>query len=523
MRALGIILLLAAGGCSSVPKAGPAPRPQVSVWTFDRPEDRLAASTGPAVLRYRDPAATGWGPRLTRFWKISELGLPPLPGGDAAVMALPPRGADQGYTVIHHSPPNGVFKAEGLVSNYTLVMDLLWPKESDATYRTLYQTDAENAGDGELFLKDAPGGGVGVGGSYQGSVPPDSWHRLAIAVQCALGIGGTGQIHKFIDGVFVGAYRTPGSGGRCRWALGPEFHLFTDGDGEAAKGYVSSLMFTDRFMTMEEVAALGGPSAAGAAVPGPAARPGGRRAGRRVEIVGHRGGSSCCAPEDTLSAIRQGFDAGADLVEIDIRLSADGVPILLHDEDVSRTTGGQGRSWELTLKELKRLDAGSWLRAEFAGERVPTLAEALAAAKGRGGVYLDIKSSKALPAIARALRVGGWRPDEVTLSANGTYPDSTQFREHLPGAKILFADLPPKVDAAALAELKAQGVTGFDVDEGLLKKEFVESAHAAGMTVSVYTVLDPDAMLRFIDMGVDAIETDFPAVLDALLPPRPLK
>lgn len=506
MRAPLVILLLAAGGCAAAPKAAPAPAAQSTIWNFADPADPLAASTGTAVLRYRDPA---WG-RSTRFAKASELGLPAPPGGDRTVMALPPRGADQGYTVTHHSPANGVFKKEGLVSNYTLVFDILWPKESDAVYRTLYQTGAANADDGEMFLKDEPGGGVGVGGRYQGSVPPDSWHRIAIAVQCAQGVGGTGQIHTFIDGVFAGGHRTPGSGKGCRWALGPEFHLFTDDDGEPAKGYVSRIMYVDRFMTMEEVSALGG-----LAAPPPLLK-----SSRRVEVIGHRGGSSCCAPENTLSALRRGFDDGADQIELDVRLSADGVPYLLHDDDVSRTTDGRGRSWELALSELRRLDAGGWLRPEFAGERVPTLAEALAAAKGRGGVYLDIKSRGALPAVARALTEAGWRPQDVTLSANDTYRDAGELRRQFPGAKILYADLPPAQDASALAGLKAQGVTGFDVDERLLTEPFVRSAHAAGLTVSVYTLLDQASMRRFIDMGVDAIETDFPAALSALLPAR---
>jgi glycerophosphoryl diester phosphodiesterase len=518
---LPLALLLFGTACAPLGRApAPAARPRTTVWAFDDPAQPLAARSGPAILRYRDAAGTGWGPAQTRFAKASELGLPPLPEGDAAVMVLPPRTPAQGWTIEHRAPPNGVFAGSGMVSNYTLGFDVLWPADPRPSYRTFFQTDPANQDHGELFVKDAKDGGIGVGGRYNGSLTDGRWHRVVVAVQCALGIGGTGQLHKFIDGVFVGGARTPGEGPRCRWALGPEFHLFTDDDGEPSRGYVSSLYFSDRFMSPEEIAALGGPSARGFPEPGPAAPPPPERASRRVRVIGHRGGNSCCAPEDTLAAIRQALALGVDAIEIDIRVSADGVAYLLHDDDLARTTGRRGEGWTMRYSEIRRLDAGSWLRPEYAGEPVPRLSEALALMKGRAKVYLDIKSRYALDAVGRELRKAGYGPGDVIFSQNETYRDAAELAKVMPGAEILYADVPAKFDPASLEALKKTGTTGFDVDEFLLTPEFVAAAHAAGMSVSVYTLLDPEAMRAWIDKGVDGIETDFPAVLRSLLPAR---
>ncbi len=93
-------------------------------------------------------------------------------------------------------------------------------------------------------------------------------------------------------------------------------------------------------------------------------------------LVAHRGGGKL-APENTLAAIRVGHAHGYRMVEFDAMLSRDGVPVLIHDETLERTTNGHGRVCDLTLDELRQLDAGSWFGAEFAGEKIPTLEQAL--------------------------------------------------------------------------------------------------------------------------------------------------
>ena len=116
-------------------------------WTFSNPADRLAATGGPAALAYHDPAADGWGPALTTFGRASALGLPAMPGGDADVMAFPACTAQQGYRLTHGAMPNGAYEPDGRVSNYTIVMDVLFPAASDSQWRSLWQTSPDNSDD----------------------------------------------------------------------------------------------------------------------------------------------------------------------------------------------------------------------------------------------------------------------------------------------------------------------------------------------------------------------------------------
>jgi glycerophosphoryl diester phosphodiesterase len=103
---------------------------------------------------------------------------------------------------------------------------------------------------------------------------------------------------------------------------------------------------------------------------------------RPVEVTAHRG-SSLRAPENTLSAIEAAIDDGADYSEIDVQETADGEVVVLHDEDLMRIAGVDRKIWEVSYAELRDLDAGSWFAPEFAGERVPTLQEAIDVARGR--------------------------------------------------------------------------------------------------------------------------------------------
>ena len=518
---LAAALSLGLSGCAHVPPpnfysapAGP------TVWNFNSPAGPFAASTGTARLGYHDPQNSGWGPKETVFARASELKLPRINGIDAFVMAFPAANPSQGYSVIHNSPPNGAYARNGYPSNYTLVMDLLFQESGEKSYTGLYQTSADNSNDAEMFVVNKPGGGLGVAGIYNGAVSTGTWHRLAWTVQCGIESGGAGQISKFIDGRFVGGQYTPEKGQKCRWSLDPVFILFADNDGETARGFVASLMYTDRVLPLREIAALGGPSGRGADIPGPAPSKPPRTAKRRVQVIGHRANTGN-NPENTLAGIRQAFDAGADLVEVDVRPSAEGVPVLMHDATIERTTNGEGKVSDKYLAELKKLDAGSWFDLSYAGERVPTLAEALLAAKGRGILFLDIKGIEMGRAIQRALKQAGVGPEAVWLSQGDSLLVAEDYGRNIPGAPIVWEGTPPATFTPDyLKSLKQKGYAGFDLDADLVRKEYIDIAHAAGMFVSVYTVLDTDSMLRLIDLGVDAMETDYPAELNSLMPPR---
>lgn len=117
-----------------------------------------------------------------------------------------------------------------------------------------------------------------------------------------------------------------------------------------------------------------------------------RRPGSLPKVVGHRGACEV-APENTLASFERAWRDGADIVEMDVRLSADGQVVVFHDATVDRTTDGTGEVAAMTVAELKRLDAGRWFDPRFAGERVPTLREVFDWAAGKIGLLLELKYS----------------------------------------------------------------------------------------------------------------------------------
>jgi glycerophosphoryl diester phosphodiesterase len=112
----------------------------------------------------------------------------------------------------------------------------------------------------------------------------------------------------------------------------------------------------------------------------------------RPSVVAHRG-SRQRAPENTLAAFRMACEDGADAIEFDVQFTRDGVPVVIHDRLLDRTTGGHGEVERHTYRELRRLSAGMWFRREFSSERIPSLEEALALLAGRTGINIEIKTS----------------------------------------------------------------------------------------------------------------------------------
>ncbi len=140
----------------------------------------------------------------------------------------------------------------------------------------------------------------------------------------------------------------------------------------------------------------------------------------RPWAIAHRG-ASLEAPENTLAAFQRAVELGADLIELDVHQTADGHVVIIHDDTVDRTTNGSGPVHSMALRELRRLDAGSWMGPQFAGERVPTLLEVLELTRGRAGLAIEIKAGSArypgLEAnIVRLLETAG-RVDDVIITS----------------------------------------------------------------------------------------------------------
>jgi glycerophosphoryl diester phosphodiesterase len=227
--------------------------------------------------------------------------------------------------------------------------------------------------------------------------------------------------------------------------------------------------------------------------------------------IAHRGAGKL-APENTLAAFRLGAQHGYRAFECDVKLSSEGIPFLLHDATLDRTSNGQGVAGELPWGELARLDAGSWHSRAYAGEPLPSL-EALAhfVLANRYAFNIEIK-----PTPGQALRTGQVVGREVLRlwAGSGLAPLFSSFEpEALQGARetapeILRGLLLDSLRKGWLSEAQALGCAAVITNYRLMDEATVGSIHAAGMKALVYTVNDAEAAQALIARGVDGIITD---------------
>lgn len=222
----------------------------------------------------------------------------------------------------------------------------------------------------------------------------------------------------------------------------------------------------------------------------------------KTKIIAHRGASGH-APENTMAAFQLAMDHQVDGIELDVMLSKDGHPVVIHDSTVDRTTNGTGRVNEMTLKELQALDAGN-------GERIPTLAEVLETFGGQYLINIDLKNFVSpfdrLPIIvAEMLNQKGFSKS-VMISTFNPF-NLRRFRRHCPEVKmgLLTVKNQAKLFFWQLFPHDALHPHFRDVDQGL-----VEAVHASQREVNVWGVDDPDEIRRLARLCVDSIITNDP-------------
>ncbi|HVM11143.1 MAG TPA: glycerophosphodiester phosphodiesterase family protein [Actinomycetota bacterium] len=235
-------------------------------------------------------------------------------------------------------------------------------------------------------------------------------------------------------------------------------------------------------------------------------------------VLAHRG-ASAREPENTLRAFRAAEVDGADMIELDVRLTADGVPVVIHDDDLARTTDGTGRVHRTRLDELKRLDASGG-RGE--PEPVPTLAEALAATTVALDVELkdlpgepsfDWPETRLVEATLEVLSAA--RPERAILLSSFDWLALERVRALAPDLETGFLTI-GGVDPLAAVRYAAGAGHRWILPQAPALLEAggvaVERAHEAGLRVGVWTVDAPDLMQRLFAWGVDALATNEPAV-----------
>ncbi len=231
--------------------------------------------------------------------------------------------------------------------------------------------------------------------------------------------------------------------------------------------------------------------------------------------IAHRGASGH-APENTFAAFRRAIAMGAGFIETDLQLSRDARFVAIHDATVNRTTNGQGTVHDMTLADLRRLDAGSWFGSEFAGERIPTLEEILEFAKKHDVVfYLEMKPT------------GSWGGEHALISA---------LRESGEIARTVVISFDPvilqgvrKIEPTVMTGLLYEGQIGDPLEKALeigarqiavrgdlVTPRLLKGARERDLQVVCWTVNHPAHMRLLVEAGVDGIISDYPDRLLAL-------
>jgi glycerophosphoryl diester phosphodiesterase len=239
----------------------------------------------------------------------------------------------------------------------------------------------------------------------------------------------------------------------------------------------------------------------------------GRR--KRTLNIGHRG-SSGSFPENTICAFLAAAGEGADMCELDVQATCDGAVVVIHDETIDRTTDGTGAVANLTLDQIRKLDAGAKFGARFRGERIPTLDEVFVAARGKLGLNIEIKEGAVEREVCRLIRAHDALSNSMVSSFE--WKALEEVRSIDPAIRIaLLAEKHRDRLIAAASEMSAFAVNPrYDLADA----SFCDKAHARGLKVFVWTVDAPEAMRILIDAGVDGIMTNYPARLRKVLSER---
>lgn len=231
------------------------------------------------------------------------------------------------------------------------------------------------------------------------------------------------------------------------------------------------------------------------------------------KIIAHRG-ASAAYPENTLAAFRAASAAGAGWIEFDVMLAKDGVPVVIHDETVDRTTNGKARVDELTVKELQKLDAGQ-------GEKIPTLKETLALLDSLG-LYANVELKPS-------------RRDDFELARRTASATFESVKEHKVEEKILFSSFDwqaleflqkfaPEISRGVLVGNRQMALPWLETAKKLntvsihfpirsINEELIQKVHRAGFKILTWTINDPQQAAELFRLGIDGVFTDAPEMI----------
>ena len=237
-------------------------------------------------------------------------------------------------------------------------------------------------------------------------------------------------------------------------------------------------------------------------------------------VIAHRGFSRV-APENTIAAAKKAIEVGIYGSEFDVKQTKDHVPVVIHDGTVDRTTNGTGRVSELSLAEIRALDAGSWKDPQFAGERVPTLDEMLATFKGvKCRPVIEVKGTEITDRVVASIRALNMVEQAVLISSKKeTLLAARALEPRLQCGLVMGDKQMPKEGsddekvAAIVAQARECDVRLVDMDYRVVTAGVVAKLREERLTAWVWTVDEPEAMDNLIAWGIESITTNAPDVL----------
>lgn len=236
-------------------------------------------------------------------------------------------------------------------------------------------------------------------------------------------------------------------------------------------------------------------------------------------VIAHRG-ASAYYPENTMAAFEGALEMGSEMIELDVMMTKDRVPVVFHDASLNKHTDGKGPLKNLTLAELKKLDAGSWFHEKFRGERIPTLDEVLEFAAGKIALNIEIKTEAVTDELRDGVEEKSLRLVKKYGMENHVLFSSFDYRtiRHL-------KELDPDISAALLYNKRRSGrlmpselikkyeADAFNCNYFQLNKKRHSDLKSHGIPTFIYTVDKRTRMKKLLEMGVQGIFTNKPDVL----------
>jgi glycerophosphoryl diester phosphodiesterase len=236
-----------------------------------------------------------------------------------------------------------------------------------------------------------------------------------------------------------------------------------------------------------------------------------RAIGLGLRVGGHRGAAGE-APENTFAGFALAFRTGVDYLELDVQLSADGVAVVVHDDELDRTSDGHGPVASMTAAALARLDAGRWFDPAFAGERIPTLTGLLAWLEARPtlGATIEAKGPGTGAVIARAIRGSPARGRLSVCSFEAVELRAAADADTEIARLLIVGRDAPGADLLALA--RDALAAGINLPWAWCDPELVGRLHRAGLLVAGGTADDDVAIRDCVELALDAVDSNRPTL-----------